>query len=169
MFILVIPALVVALVLAWVLSRVFQIVEKSADVNALLALRLMKSFLLWLIVGASPLLVIFLSGPSRTLDSILVSVEPELPMALIGTALLWFVVPAKKSAIVFGMVIGVVLAPLVLWTLALILPKNELTMGLALFGIILAIPNGAAGAIVGHWRAEAATDAVEMKPRPLLS
>jgi hypothetical protein len=167
MFFLVIPALLIGLVLAWGLGSAFRMAEKSADANARRALEVIKSFLLWLIVGALPLLFVFLSGASRTWDSILTSLEPELPMALIGTAILWFAVPAKKSAFLFGLIIGVAIAPLTLWTLALILPKNELTMGLALYGIILALPNGLAGAIVGHWRAQSGVVPADMRPRPL--
>jgi hypothetical protein len=167
MSILVIPAILVGLLFAWALNRAFRGVQRSPDRKIRFAAGAGKSFLLWLIVGASPFLLILLSGPGRSLYMFMTGLAVELPMALIGTIVLWFGVPAKKSALLIGLLVGGALAPLVLWSLALILPKNETTMGLALYGIILAAPNAFAGAVAGHWRAQSAIGSAEAKSRPL--
>ena len=159
-----ITGLFLALVLAWGLNWAFRGMVNSADSTTRRAGGVAKSLLLWLIVGGSPLLF---GGPPPSVYTTLARFLPELPLALVGTVIIWFFVPAKKSAALVGFLVGGALAPIALWTLALILPKNEGTMGYVLYGVVLAVPNAIAGAVAGHWRAQAGAVSHQATPRPL--
>lgn len=166
MQILTIPAFIVALILAFMLNRVFQGAETSPSAGIRRAAGFAKTFLFWTVVGSTPMLLIALSRPFSW-SNLVISLVPGVPLAIIGSVILMFWVPArKKSAPVIGLLVGGALPPVTLWTLAMILPKNEATMGYALFGFILAVPNAIAGAVVGSWRARAMDGLSEEKPRP---
>ena len=167
MQILTIPAFIVALSLAFVLNRVFQGAETSPSAGIRRAAGFAKTFLFWAVVGSTPMALIALSGPFSW-SKMVMSLVPGVPLAIVGSVILMFWVPAgKKSAPVIGLLVGGALPPVTLWTLALILPKNEATMGYVLFGLILAVPNAIAGAVAGSWRARATDGLPEEKPRPL--
>ena len=156
-----------ALSLAFVMNRVFQGAETSPSVGIRRAAGFAKTFLFWTVVGSTPMALIALSGPFSS-SNLAMSLLPGVPLAIIGSVILMFWVPAgKKSAPVIGLLVGGALPPVTLWTLAMILPKNEATMGYALFGFILAVPNAIAGAVAGSWRARATDGLSEKKPRPL--
>jgi hypothetical protein len=79
----------------------------------------------------------------------------DIVLGLIGAAIPTKVVPAgSKTAPVTRLVIGGALPAVILWTLAVILPKNEATMGYVRFGFILAVPNAIPGAVVGVGRSK---------------
>jgi hypothetical protein len=155
MTLLLLPVLIAAVILVPALNRAFQRAQSSPNVTNRLVAAFGKTFLLWAILGSAPLMLIVLQGPF-SLGKLGLGLLPGVVLGAIGTAIMNFVVPAgSKSAPVTGFLLGGALPPIVLWTLAIILPKDEGTMGYVLFGFILAIPNAIAGAVAGKWRATA--------------
>jgi hypothetical protein len=161
MLLLVLPALLALIVFAPVINRAFQQVLSSPDPKTRRRAEFGKIIFLWAVIVSAPVAV-FSLGSHVSISGLIGSFAFGTVFGIIGTAILSrFVSPGSKFATVLGIIIGGVLAPLVLWTLALIMPKNEATMGYFLFGFILAVPNALAGGMAGYLYASMST------PRPL--
>jgi hypothetical protein len=161
MLLLILPALLALIVFAPVINRAFQQVLSSPDPKTRRRAEYGKIIFLWAVIATAPMFLISLSS-HLSIFALIGSFAFGLIFATIGTAILSrFVSPGSRFATVLGIIIGGVLAPLVLWTLALVMPKNEGTMGYFLFGFILAVPNALAGGFAGNLYASMST------PRPL--
>jgi hypothetical protein len=97
--------------------------------------------------------VFFLSQVGLHYQYILVGViAPGVGFGAIGAAFLTLLVrPGQKvRALVVGLLVGFGTPAAFFWGLAIVLPKNEATMGYALFGLVFAMTGAFAGIVAAN-------------------
>jgi hypothetical protein len=113
-----------------------------------------KFFKLWAGVTAIPCLLVYFQSGIQHVQALPVLLAPAVVFGTIGAAVMTFLVSPGHllRALLAGIVVGFGLPAGVFWGLAVILPKNEATLGYYLAGWVLGMAGGVAGVIARSWR-----------------
>lgn len=148
-----------AVIGALLLTRVFRRALASSNPRLRRVSEFLRTFLLWTLL--TPALAIFfaLAGAGFSASGFLMAaccLIPGLVMGALGASIMTLVVrPGRRvSAVAVGASLGFGIPLAFFLALVEFLPKNEATLGYGLAGPLFALPSGIAGIVAGIWRSQ---------------